>query len=189
MKPLGTELRPDGLEHRFPQNIPHSPMPEPEQEFPSFRTKTGVCTITPTQVLISRDGARGALARLLIGKSVWRALVLHSVTALLLFGLGVRLLMSSRTVTGALLCFIGALLLRAVVRSRNNTAASEIARTDVVKLEAHPPRTGVTRGYFTVHYREGSAVKKRAIILPGSLSGGAAEYSKAKQILADEGLL
>ena len=164
-------------------------VPVSEPSWPSFRTKTGLCTITPDRLLIARDGVRGVAARLVIGNSVTRVLLLYSVLALILLAVGLLFLLTARTVEGALMCLAAALLFRAVIRSRNNTAAPEISRAHIVSVEARGPREGLTRAYFTVHYRDGTAIKKRLIMLPGSLSSGAAEYQKARQVFIDAGLL
>ncbi|MCB9555253.1 MAG: hypothetical protein H6707_04060 [Deltaproteobacteria bacterium] len=160
-----------------------------EEVYPTFRTKTGICTIEPGRILISREGSRGFLARLLVGNSIKRILVVYSFFGVVLLGVGSLFLMTDRLFEGAMLVLSAALLLRAVIKSRHNTAASEIAREDVIKIENHEPNEGLTRGYFTVHYQEKDAVKKRLIMLPGSLSKGTDEYQKAVNILRDQGLL
>jgi hypothetical protein len=66
---------------------------------------------------------------------------------------------------------------------------SEVSRKHITRVEAHPPVTGITRGYFWIHYQDAGEIKKRIIILPGSLSGGALEYEKAKRIFELEGMM
>lgn len=70
-----------------------------------------------------------------------------------------------------------------------NLAPSRIAREDIIRVEAYRPVSGATRGYFWIHYLEGSDPKKRIVILPGVLSGGGAEFEKAVECLASAGLL
>jgi len=70
-----------------------------------------------------------------------------------------------------------------------SSAPNQIARKDVIRVEPHPPVSGATRGYFWIHYLEGGEPRKRIVILPGVMSGGGAEFEKAKEILASEGLL
>ncbi len=62
-------------------------------------------------------------------------------------------------------------------------------RKSITRVEAHPPITGVTRGYFWVHYREDGREKRRIIILPGIFGGGGKEYERARLLLESEGLL
>ena len=62
-------------------------------------------------------------------------------------------------------------------------------RESITRVEAHPPVTGATRGYFWIHYRRNERDRKRIVILPGIFGGGGREYEKARLLLESEGLL
>ncbi|MDH5490995.1 MAG: hypothetical protein OEY14_03385 [Myxococcales bacterium] len=161
----------------------------PTPSSPSFRTKTGVCRIEAEQLLVLREGGRGALAQRLIGESIWRVLLVYGLVGAFLLGAGAWLLSEGKILRGSLLAALGYGLLRAAIRSRHNTAASRIPRAQIERIEAQEPRRGVTRGYFTVHYRVGDALKRRLIMLPGTLAEGEREYRRAREIFEREGWL
>src|SRR5687768_7074196 len=56
----------------------------------SFRTKTGMCTITDDRIVLTRDGARGAAAGAVVGSSITRTLIIYLVLAAVLGFIGVR---------------------------------------------------------------------------------------------------
>jgi hypothetical protein len=158
---------------------------EPRQ----FRTKTGTCTITEDRIVLAREGLRGVAAQGLVGSSVNRPLIIYSAVAAFLAFSGVRLILQQRAVEGALLCVASLLLARAVFRSRGLSATPEIPLASVQRVEAKRPRPPLTRGHFVVHFEEAGRPRKRLIILPGSLSGGTAEFNRAYGVLKECGLL
>lgn len=154
----------------------------------TFRTKTGLCTITPEQIVLTRTGLRGATAAAVYGSSIGRSLVLYSVVGggALLWGFW---LLARGSLSGAFLVLIGLFLLWNVFASRSNSAAAAIARAAIQTVEAHPPRPPLTRGYFTVHFLEDGKARQRLIMLPGSMSNGQEEYKQAVAAMHAAGLL
>ena len=55
----------------------------------TFRTKTGTCTITHDKIILKRRGVRGAAAKIILGNSIKRVLLLNLLLgiAALLFGI------------------------------------------------------------------------------------------------------
>jgi len=154
-----------------------------------FRTKTGTCTITEDRIVLAREGLRGVAAHGLVGSSVSRPLIVYSaLAAFLAFG-GVKLILQNQAVEGTLLCVGSLLLARAVFHSRGLSATPEIPLASVQRVEAKRPRPPLTRGHFVVHFTEVGQPRRRLIILPGSLSGGAAEFARASGVLTECGLL
>jgi hypothetical protein len=156
---------------------------------PSFRTKTGTCTITEGRLVLARQGARGAAAQATIGSSVTRARVLYGVAAVGFVYIGIRAISGGQSLVGGLLCFFALYLVLGVVRSQGLSAASEIPLAAIQRVELHRPRPPLTRGYFVVHFTEGPQTLRRLILLPGSLTGGTAEFDKAVAILEQSGVL
>ena len=155
----------------------------------SFRTKTGICTVTSDRIVLTREGARGALAEMLVGNSIGRILVIYGALGTAALAYGVWSLLRGDAVTGAFFGLIGAFFLWNVVASRGNSAAPVIERAAIRSVEAHPPRRPATRGYFNVWFEEDGKVRKRIIMLPGSLENGSAEYERAEAVMREAGLL
>ena len=155
----------------------------------TFRTKTGTCTITPEQIILTRDGSRGAAAELTVSSSIGRALMIYGVLGGSALIMGLWYLLGDDTPAGVVFSVIGALFLWNVVKSRNNSAVPTIDRSAIRAVEAHPPRPPATRGYFTVLFEEHGKVRKRMIMLPGVMENGQAEYERAEAAMRASGLL
>jgi len=154
----------------------------------SFRTKTGTCTVTAKEIVLSRHGARGWLAQRMFGDSIRRVLFLRGIIGAGCLLAGIYSLAGQDFVTGVLLILVALYCVSSLVASRGFSAASVMPVDSVVSIETHPPRPPVTRGYFVVHSLQGDKKRKRIIILPGSLSGGSQEFEKAVSVLRQSGL-
>ncbi len=159
-----------------------------ENESLSFRTKTGTCEITPDQIILTRSGVRGQVARLIFGSSIQRAVMIYGVLALLALVFTVVAVVEGDMVgiilfgALALLCGLNA------VDARRKSASPIIERKSIRRVQAHPPHAPVTRGYFNVEFEEQGVTRQRLIILPGSLEDGNAEFQRALEILRQAGL-
>jgi hypothetical protein len=160
-----------------------------EETHPTFRTKTGICTITPEQIVLTREGVRGRSAEALLGSgSIGGLLILYAVSGLSLLGIGIRYLSREKYGDAAVPIAMGAFLLVSAIRSRNNTAAPVIPRDQIQSITATKPIPPATRGYFKVQFLQGSRSVTRLIILPGVLDGGQAEFDKAMEVFRGSGL-
>jgi hypothetical protein len=155
----------------------------------TFRTKTGTCTITPEQIILMREGARGTAAERIVGDSIGRALLIYGLLGGGALIIGLWYLLGGDTGAGVVFGVIGALFLWNVVKSRNNSAAPIIDRSAIRAVEAHPPRPPATRGYFTVFFEEHGKVRKRLIMLPGVMENGGGEYERAVEAMRTCSLL
>ena len=154
-----------------------------------FRTKTGTCTITPDQIILSREGVRGAAAERTVGNSIGRTLMIYGILGIVALAFGIWSLFSSNAIAGVFLCLLGAFFLWNVIASRNNSAAPIINRSTIRAVESHPPRSPAKRGYFSVLFEEDGKVRKRLIMLPGSMENGRDEYERAVETMKETGLL
>lgn len=155
----------------------------------TFRTKTGSCTITPGEIVLTRSGVRGAMAERTIGNSIARPLIIYGILGIAMLAYGILTFSDGDPVGGVLFSLIGGVFIWNVVASRNNSAVPLIKRSAIRSVEAHPPRPPFTRGYFTVFFEDGGAVRKRLIMLPGSMEGGGDEYKRAEAAMREAGLL
>lgn len=149
----------------------------------TFRTKTVTCRVTETQIILSRCGTRGWLARVVVGDSMTRILVAYTMISLSTLAVAVRLCMLAQYLPAALLVAVSLVLLRGVIRSRGFSATPVVEREEITTVESHPPRSGIVRGHFIINFKRGGRDLKRIIILPGLLESGEAEYKKASRIL------
>jgi len=129
------------------------------------------------------------MAQRSVGDSISRVLVMYGVIGFALAALGVSLVANGSALQGAITGGFGGFLLWSVFASRNNSATPVIERSAIRRVEARPPRPPLARGYFVVTFEEGGKERRRLILLPGSMSGGRAEYDKARDVLTAAGLL
>ncbi len=155
----------------------------------SFRTKTGTCEITDDAIVLTREGARGALAEAVIGQSVKRALIRYGVIALLLTALAVHAMMNGQLPFGVFQLAFALYIVVGILRSRGVSAQPEVPRAAIQRIRAHRPIPLLTRGYFDVSFNDGDQLRRRLIILPGYFAGGSDEFEKAVAVLGDVGLL
>jgi hypothetical protein len=155
----------------------------------SFRTRAGICTITPERIILERHGIRRAVSNLIYGNTIQRAIIIYGLITAAALGVGAWALARESYVAGGLLCFVGLCFLRNVILSRNTSAATVIERSSIQSVEAHPPRPLLTRGYFTVWFSEKGKKRRRYIMLPGFMSNGNNEYPRALLAMQEAGLL
>ena len=155
----------------------------------TFRTKTGTCTITPKQIILTHAGARGRMAEIIFGNSMIQGLIISGLIAIIFIAGGILFLVNANYLTGTVLSIFGIIFIWNIIASRNNSAALVIERPAIHHVTAHTPRPPLTRGYFAVYFDEQGKQKKRLIMLPGSFSDGRKEYQKAIKIMQESGLL
>jgi hypothetical protein len=154
-----------------------------------FRTKTGTCTVGPQQIVLTRQGFGGSLARLLYGQSILRLRILYGVSGTAALALGVWAFASDDYVTGVLLSAMALVCLWSLIASRGGSAATTIERSAITSVDVHEPHPPLTRGYFVVHFLEKGKECQRAIMLPGSMGGGGEEFKKAVLVMREAGFL
>jgi len=156
----------------------------------TFRTKTGICTITPDQIILSREGVRGKVAEAITGNSsIKRILMIYALIGICALAFGISLFLKNDLVTGSLCSLVGIFFLWGVIASRNNSALPIIERSTIREVRATPPHPPATRGYFTVLFTCKGKTRKRLIMLPGSMNNGQKEYERASSVLEQAGLL
>ena len=84
---------------------------------------------------------------------------------------------------------IGLYLVYGIIKSRSNSATPIIERKEIKSVTYNSGTSGLTRPRFEVEFNDNGQLKKRLIMLPGTLAGGQSEADKAVQIMRDERLL
>lgn len=154
-----------------------------------FKTKTGQCHILEDRIVLTREGFVGNVSDVVAGKTVNQMLIIY------IFFLGYMLYQSynlyveGSSVRMIIRLVIAALLLAVILKSINNSATPVIFR-DKIKDVLFKQASKLTRSYFVVTFQNDKGkLKKRLIMLPGSLSGGTDETERALNIMRQEGLL
>jgi len=155
-----------------------------------FRTKTGYCHILPDKIIFSRTGVIGNLADIVIKERTSRVLIMYGVIA-------AGLLFSSYTnyVTGNMpltIVFggIGLMLVNGIVRSINFSGTPLINRSDIQSVVFKKGILGISRSRFEVLFKdEKGTLRKRLILLPGTLSTDKETIARARKIMVDTGVM
>lgn len=155
----------------------------------TFRTKTGFCHVTADKIILTRDGVIGNISKVMVGSSISRIRIIYG---LLSAGFVYFAYDSYARNDPAMTLFFGLLglyLTYGIVKSKNNSATPVIERKEIIGVTYNSGIPGLTRPRFEVEFNESGRLKKRLIILPGTLAGGQSEADKAVQILREKKLL
>jgi hypothetical protein len=155
----------------------------------SFQTKTGFCHILPDKILLTREGFVGEAAHITTGNNIARPLILYALIAGLLFYTAYNNFIDGEKVPAVFFAAIGFWLVYGIITSINNSATPVIHRNDIQRVIFKKAIPGLTRSRFEVFFIENGKVKKRLIMLPGSLSGGLGATNNALEIMRGEKLL
>jgi len=156
----------------------------------TFKTKTGYCHIFPDKIILSRNGVAGSVVKVTVGNNITRILLIYGLLAAFLLYLAFDSFQDGQTTIAVFQVLLSIYLLFNVSRSLNNSAEPIIDRERIQNVKYKKAVPGLTRSYFEVYFLdEKDKVKKRLIMLPGSLSDGKDETGKAIQIMKEENLL
>jgi hypothetical protein len=155
-----------------------------------FKTKTGFCHILPDKIILTRDGIIGNVAKVTVGNNITRILIIYGVLSLGLFYLAFDRYKTGQILEPILFGLIAIYLVYGIVNSLNNSATSIIERQKIKEIKLKKAIIGLTRSRFEVLFEDDQGkIKKRLIMLPGSLTDGQNETEKAIKIMIDEKLI
>jgi len=155
-----------------------------------FSTKTGYCHISPDRIVLTRNGITGDVVNSSTGSTIKKALIIYLVISAYFFYKGFTLFAQGAIIEAVLYSFMAVFLLIVTINSRNNSAVATIQRDSIVRVSFKKAIPLITRSYFEVFFKdETGAVKKRLIMLAGSLSDGKSEAENALKIIKEEGLI
>lgn len=156
----------------------------------TFKTKTGFCHIFPDKIVLTRDGVVGNVAKGTDGNNIARTLLIYGAITVGLFYFGYESFKSGQTLQPILFGLIGLYLIYGILSSLNNSATPIIDRKKIKDLKLKKAVERLTRSRFEVLFEdENGKIKKRLIMLPGSLTDGQNETEKAIEIMREEQLL
>ena len=155
-----------------------------------FKTKTGFCHILPDKIILTRDGIIGNMAKVAVGKSITRVIIIYGgISAFLLYS-AFDSFQTGQIPMSIFYLIIGLFLMYGIFTSLNNSATPIIERKDITSIKFKKAIFGITRSRFEVLFKdENGKIKKRIIMLPGSLDNGKNETEIAKKIMKEEKLL
>ena len=156
----------------------------------TFKTKTGYCHILPDRIVLTRDGIIGNATQLATGSNVSRIVLIYGGLAIWLFYIAFENYQNGLVALALLFGFMGIFIFYGLLRSLNNSATPIILREKIKEVKLKKGTAGLTRSRFEILFEDDKGkVKKRLIMLPGSLNDGQNETEKAINIMIDEKLM
>ncbi|OUJ73309.1 phosphoribosylaminoimidazolesuccinocarboxamide synthase [Hymenobacter crusticola] len=160
------------------------------KEHKVFKTKTGYCHILPDKIVLAREGLIGSLAEAHVGNNIARPLITYGVFATLLAYWSYNNYKDAEYIMAGYLGLLAVILVYVILISLKNSAQPIIERKQIQKIVFKPAFRGLTRARFEILFRDKNGkMKKRLIMLPGSLNGGKAGTDKALIIMQEENLI
>jgi len=155
-----------------------------------FKTKTGFCHILPEKIILTRDGIIGKVAETTVGKSITKILIIYSILSIVLFFYAFVKYKDEKFGMAGFLIFLALYLAFGILSSLNNSATPVILKDSIQKVVFKNGIKGLTRARFEIFFYDTTGkLKKRLVLLPGSLSGGKTTTEKAVKIMKEEGLI
>ncbi len=155
-----------------------------------FRTNTGFCHILPDKIVLTRDGLIGNISTVTVGNNISRILIIYGVISIGLFYFAFDNYRNGQILQTVLFGPLGIYLLYGIFNSINNSATPIIDRQIIKEIIFKKAIIGLTRSRFEVLFEDEQGIlKKRLIMLPGSLTDGQNETEKAIRIMIDEKLI
>lgn len=155
-----------------------------------FKTKTGFCHILPDKIILTRDGIIGNLSKVTVGNNITRILLIYGGISICLFYMAFSNYKEGQTLLSIVFILIGLFLVYGIFTSLNNSATPIIKRSKIKEVKLKKAISGLTRSRFEIMFEnENGKIKKRLIMLPGSLTGGRVETDKAIEMMKEEKLL
>jgi hypothetical protein len=156
----------------------------------TFKTKSGYCHVLPDKIVLTRDGVIGNLSKAVNGNGISRILILYSLISIYLLYSSYSKFQKDEFVPAVFYLGLAVFLISGIFRSINNSATPIIERSKIKEVKFINGTKGVTRSRFEVFFEdEKGKIKKRFILLPGSLSNGDSATKKALEIMRNEKLI
>lgn len=156
----------------------------------TFKTKTGFCHILPDKIVLTRDGVIDNLAKVTVGNNISQILIIHGILSIGLFYFAFDAYKNGRIAQPLFFGLLGIFFVYDILVSFNNSATPIIERDKIKEVKLKKSIPGLTRSRFEVFFEnEHGKLKKRLIMLPGTLSDGQNETKKAIKIMVEEKLI
>lgn len=155
-----------------------------------FKTKTGFCYVLPDRIILTREGLLGKFANAYSGKGNTKALIIQGVLIGVIIYLGFIEYKRENYVSIGFYGIIALILSYGFFTSLKNSGTPVLDKKQIKEVKFIKGASGATRDRFEVFFEnEEGKIKKRLIMLPGTLSRGDAEADKALALFKSEGYL
>ncbi|WP_163409559.1 phosphoribosylaminoimidazolesuccinocarboxamide synthase [Flavobacterium ajazii] len=155
-----------------------------------FKTKTGFCHVLSDKIILTRDGIIGNVSKIIVGNGITKILIIYSGIAIFLAYNAFTSFQNKETVSALFFSLLAVFLIYSISKSLNNSATPIIDRNKIKEAKFINGKTGLTRSRFEIMFEdENGKLKKRLIMLPGSLSDGSNETEKALEIMKSERII
>tara|TARA_R110002051_G_C8601065_1_gene480422 strand:+ start:386 stop:877 length:492 start_codon:yes stop_codon:yes gene_type:complete len=156
----------------------------------TFKTKTGFCHILPNKIILTRDGIIGNVAKVTVGKNITRILIIYGGLSTFLIYSAFNSFQKGQVPISIIYFIVSLFLIYGIFTSLNNSATPIIERTKIKSVKFKKATYGITRSRFEILFEEDNGkIKKRLIMLPGSMNNGQKETEKARKIMKEEKLI
>lgn len=156
----------------------------------TFKTKTGYCHILQDKIVLTKEKIISDISKIPKGNGVFRVLIIYSILTLILLYNSFTNYKSGDTIPALFFGLLATFLLYGIVKSINNSATPVIERNKIKDVTFFNAKPGLTRARFEIMFEDDHGnIKKRLILLPGSLNDGQNETDKALEVMKNEGLL
>lgn len=156
----------------------------------TFKTKTGFCHILQDKIILTRDGIIGNISKTVVGNGISRILIIYIGISLFLLYNAFDSFQKNENRSAIFYSIFAIYLIYNTIKSLNNSATSVIDRNKIQEVKFINGKTGLTRSRFEIMFEdENGKIKKRLIMLPGSLNDGSRETEKAVEIMKSEKLI
>ena len=155
-----------------------------------FKTKTGFCHVLQDKIVLTRDGIIGNVSKITEGNGISRILIIYSVISIFLLYNAFTEYQKGEKFNVLFYTSFAVFLIYGVLKSMNNSATPVIDRNKIKEAKFIDAKSGLTRARFEIMFEdERGKLKKRLIMLPGSLNDGQNETKKAVEIMKSERII
>ena len=155
-----------------------------------FKTKTGYCHVLPDKIVLTRDGIIGNVSQTVNGNSIFRILLIYSAISIFLLYKTYSSFIKGQNLFALFFVVIAFYLIYSIIKSINNSATPIIHRDKIKEAKFIKAIPRVTRSRFEILFEdEKGKIKKRIIMLPGSLNDGENETEKAVEIMKSKKII
>jgi hypothetical protein len=155
-----------------------------------FITKDGYCHILPDKIVLTSDGDPVDDANTTTGNKTYQVLLVYGMLSLGSIYFSVDSFRKNELFKAIAFSAVSLYLLYTLFASRNNSLARVIDRKSIKRVIFKKGLPRLTSARFEVSFTDSHGkIKKRLIMLPGSLADGQSGTEHAYKIMVEEKLL
>lgn len=152
-----------------------------------FKIKVGYCYLYPDKIILARDGSVENINFNKEESLLWKRLIYYAIIAVLFIRQAI-LSYEDLPVASAMLAIFGIYLVWAIFSSLNNSSTALIERKQIRSVVFKKSVNFITRSYFKIYFKDKNGkIKKRLILLPGSLNDGEEATQTALKLMEEMG--